>query len=40
MAPAAALKFVNIPLEARSLPMESKPKRRRRSQATKALLVQ
>ena len=40
MALAAALKFVNIPLEARSLPMESKPKRGRRSQATKALLVQ
>ena len=35
MALAAAVKFVNIPLEARSL-----PKRGRRSQATKALLVQ
>jgi hypothetical protein len=35
MALAAALKFVNIPLEERSLPMESKPKRGRRSHATK-----
>ncbi len=40
MALAAAFKFVNIPLEARSLLMESKPKRGRRSHATKALLVQ
>ena len=40
MALAAALKFVNIPLEARSLPIESKPKRGRLSQATKVLLVQ
>jgi len=31
-------KFVNVPLESRSLPMESKPKRGRRSQATKAFL--
>ena len=40
MALVTALKFVNIPLEERNLPMYSKPKRGRRFQATKALLVQ
>jgi len=33
------LKFVSLPIEAKSLPMEDKPKRGRRSCATKALLI-
>jgi len=34
------LKFAAFPIEARSLPMEQKPKRGRRSVAKKALLTQ